>query len=65
MKHKNICPKCGGNIVAEAFGQYGTVYYIRKDGQIGRKLRTVKYEHNDDWIYYCPNCGKEFKEDDF
>lgn len=62
---KNICPQCGGQIVAEAVGNYGTVFYLRKDGSIGRKLRTVRYEHSGDWMYYCTKCGKNFEEKDF
>lgn len=60
--NNNICPKCGGRIVAEAFGSYGTVFYVRKDGSLGRQLRNVKYGGNGDWIYYCPECGEQIKE---
>lgn len=63
MPGKNICPKCGGKIVAEAIGNYGTVYYLRKDGTIGRKLRKVMYEHSGDWMYYCTGCGENYDED--
>lgn len=60
--HKNNCPNCGGNLVAEALGTYGTIHYIRKDGTIGRILRTVKYEHTGEWLYYCPICGENYEK---
>ena len=65
MQSKNICPKCGGLIVAEAIGNYGTVFYVKKDGSIGRKLREIKYEHSGDWMYYCSRCGEGFEEESF
>lgn len=58
-----ICEECGGRIVAEAIGNYGTVYYLRKNGTIGRKLRTIRYEHSGDWMYYCPECGENYEEE--
>jgi len=58
-----ICEECGGRIVAEAVGQYGTIYYLRKDGTIGRMLRRVKYEHTGQWLYYCPDCGENYDEE--
>ena len=60
--NKNICPKCGGKIVAEAIGDYGIVFYLRKDGTIGRKLREVKYGHAGVWMYYCTDCGENYEE---
>lgn len=64
MSSKNTCRKCGGKIVAEAIGNYGTIYYLRKDGTIGRKLRRVMYEHSGDWMFYCTGCGETYEEDD-
>lgn len=61
---KNICPKCGGKIVAEAIGNYGTIFYLKSDGTIGRKLRTIRYEHSGDWMYYCADCGEGYNEED-
>ena len=58
---KNICPKCGGNVVAEAIGNYGTVHYIKQNGEIGRALREYKYEHSGEWMYYCTGCGENFE----
>ncbi len=58
-----ICEECGGRIVAEAVGQYGTIYYLRKDGKIGRRLRRVEYEHTGQWLYYCPDCGENYDEE--
>lgn len=61
---KNVCPKCGGMIVAEAIGNYGTVYYLRKDGKIGRRIRRVMYSHSGEWMYYCTGCGESYEEKD-
>ena len=62
--NKNACPKCGGKIVAEAVGSYGILYYIRKDGTLGRKLREAKYECTGEWLYYCPVCGTNYDKED-
>ena len=62
MKVKNRCPKCDGRIVAEAIGNYGTVFYLRDNGTIGHKLRSVKYEHTGEWLFYCDECGEQFDE---
>lgn len=62
---KNICPNCGGPLVAEALGTYGTIHQIRQDGTVGQKLRTVKYEHTGEWLYYCLECGKNYDENYF
>lgn len=64
MQKKNICPKCGGKIVAEATGSYGTVYYLRRDGTVGHKLRDIKYEHSGDVSYYCANCREFYDKKD-
>lgn len=64
MMAKNICSKCGGKIVAEAFGSYGTVYYIRKNGETGHKIREIKYDHTGDWMYYCTECGENYEQKD-
>lgn len=58
-----ICEKCGGRIVAEAIGNYGIIYYLRKNGEIGRKLRKIKYECNGEWMYYCTQCGENYDEE--
>lgn len=58
----NICPKCGGKIVAEYFGLYGTIYYLRKDGTLGHEIKNIKYEHTGDYLYYCSNCGETMDE---
>lgn len=57
MNSKCICPKCGGSLVIEYVGTYGTIYHIRQDGTIGRRLRSAKYEHSGDYMVYCQNCG--------
>ena len=64
MLDKNVCSKYGGKIVAEAIENYGTIFYLRKDGTIGRKLKTIKYEHSGDWMFYCSNCGENYEERD-
>lgn len=58
MKAKNICIRCGGHLVAEAVGHYGTLFYIKRDGSIGHKIKSVTYEGTGDWMYYCSDCGK-------
>ena len=60
----NICPKCGGKIIVEQFGQYGTIYFLRKDGTLGHKIRDIKYDHADDYLYYCSQCGYMIDEMD-
>ena len=62
LMDKNVCPKCGGRIVAEAIGNYGTIFYLRKDGTVGRKLREIRYEHSGDWMYYCTECGENYEK---
>ena len=50
--------------MAEAIGNYGTIFYLRKDGAIGHKMREIKYEHSGDWMYYCMKCGESYEEKD-
>lgn len=59
-KPKNICPKCGGRIVVEADGSYGTVFYLRRDGTMGHKIRDFKYEYSGELSYYCSKCSESF-----
>lgn len=56
----NRCPECGGRLVAEATGNYGTIFEVKQDGSVGRKLRRVIYEHSGDWMYYCADCGRGY-----
>ena len=58
---KNICKKCGGKLVIEFIGTYGTVYPLKKDGEPGKnKIKRVLYEESSgDYIIYCSNCGRE------
>ena len=58
-----VCPECGGNLIYEAIGSYGTIYYVCKDGRIGRKLKSIQYEHSGDAMVYCAECcsGYEFR----
>lgn len=53
----NRCQKCGGRLVAEAIGTYGTVLDVKQDGSVGRKLRRMIYEHSGEWMCYCTDCG--------
>ena len=62
MAKRNICPKCGGRIVAEALGSYGAIFYLKQDGSVGRRLREKKYDHDGDWLYYCEECGENYEE---
>lgn len=57
---KCLCNKCGNNLVIEYVGNYGTIYYLKESGQIGRKLRSIKYEASGDYFVYCPNCGTNY-----
>ena len=56
----NRCPKCGGRLVAEAVGNYGTIFEVKQDGSVGKKLRRVIYEHSGEWMCYCANCGESY-----
>ena len=62
-REKIVCPECGGNLIYEAMGSYGTLYYVRKDGHIGRRLKSIMYEHSGDAMVYCSECsiGYEFR----
>jgi len=46
MSAKCVCPKCESNLVIEYIGNYGTIYAIKQDGKIGRKLRSIKYDQS-------------------
>ena len=56
-----ICKKCRHSLVVEYIGNYGSIYHVRKDGRIGRKLRSVKYEESGDMMVYCPECGTSYE----
>ena len=58
--NKCLCSKCGNNLVIEYVGNYGTIYYIKENGKVGRKLKSIKYEESEDYFVYCPNCGIEY-----
>lgn len=61
MTDRCVCPKCGNNLVIEYIGSYGTIYAIRQDGKIGRRLKSTKYdESSDGYVVYCPSCGTEY-----
>ena len=65
---KNIYKKCGGKLVVEYFGYYGTVYPIKRDGTQGKsRIRRVLYEEsgNGDAIIYCSECGHQINGKDF
>jgi len=59
-KAKNICPYCGGQLVMEFIGSYGSVYNLKKDGEPSKKRRKrILYdESNGDFLIYCWNCKK-------
>lgn len=57
MEDKCVCPKCGGDLIIEYTGSYGTMYHIKRDGTTGRRLRSAKYEHSGDYMVYCSQCG--------
>lgn len=62
-RKKVVCPECGGNLICEAIGNYGTLYYVRQDGRIGRRLKSIMYEESGDEMVYCSKCssGYEFR----
>lgn len=62
-KKKVVCPECGGNLIYEAIGNYGTLYYVRQDGRVGRRLKSIMYEYSGDVMVYCSKCsnGYEFR----
>lgn len=58
MSGKCVCPKCGNSLVIEYVGSYGTIYAIRRDGKVGRRLKSVKYDQSGDgYMVYCSVCG--------
>ena len=53
------CPKCGGHLVYETFGQYGLVSKIGYNGKIQKRTKRVDYGC-DGAMYsmvYCPKCS--------
>ena len=61
---KNKCRICGGRIVAEDFGTYGRVFYIRKNGEIGRFLRRrIDEGGTNEYIYYCEACLHDYTDE--
>jgi hypothetical protein len=56
-----VCPECGGNLIYEAIGNYGTLYYVCKDGRIGRKLKSIQYDYSGDAMVYCAECGSGYE----
>ncbi len=38
----NRCSKCGGRLVAEATGNYGTIFEVKQDGSVGCPDKEVK-----------------------
>lgn len=61
MSAKCVCQKCGNNLVIEYIGNYGTIYAIRQDGKIGRRLKSIKYDQSSDgYMVYCQSCGEGY-----
>ena len=58
--NKGVCSKCNHNLVVEYVGNYGTIYYLRKDGSEGHKIKSIKYEFSGNYFVYCPNCGESY-----
>lgn len=55
-----VCPLCGGALAAEFIGQYGDVYKISKDGNIGkRKMSRNIYDKKKKPRIFCLDCGNE------
>lgn len=59
-KYKNRCKYCGGKLVIEFIGNYGSVYELKKDGEPSkrRKRRILYDESNGDYMIYCWDCGR-------
>lgn len=53
------CPKCGGQLVYETFGQYGHMHKINKDGRIQTRYKSIDYGGDDVMtaMVYCTSCG--------
>ena len=56
---KNVCKQCGGKLVIEYVGNYGSVYPLKKDGTVGkRRIRRIHYDESlETPIVYCSSCG--------
>ncbi len=57
----NKCRFCGGPLVIEYVGSYGTVYLLKKDGTPRKKkMKTFMYEQNsgDEAMVYCWDCRR-------
>lgn len=57
---KNICQYCGGPLVIEFIGSYGSVYPMKENGEPGRRrIKRILYEEGtSDCMIYCRNCKK-------
>lgn len=53
------CPKCGGSLVYETFGQYGRVHKVSTNGRIHKRYTCVDYGGDDvmQEMIYCSLCG--------
>lgn len=56
--NKIACPRCGGHLVMEEFGQYGMAYKISYNGKIQKRATFNDYGGNDimENEIYCPAC---------
>ena len=61
---KNKCPYCGGQMVIEYIGSYGSVYPMKRDGNPQKKrIRRILYEENNEGcMVYCWDCRKMREE---
>lgn len=57
---RNICKYCGGKLVVEYIGSYGSVYALKGDGTPRkRRIRRTLYEEScDSPMIYCSKCGR-------
>ena len=60
-KAKNICSYCGGKLVVEYFGNYGSIYPLKRNGEEGkRRIKRILYEESvGDYLIYCQACGRK------
>ena len=62
----NKCKFCGGKLVIEFIGNYGSVYAMKKNGKPSkRRIKRILYaESSDAQMIYCKDCGQLVEKDD-
>lgn len=57
---KCVCRKCGENLVIEYIAERGEIYRLKQNGEIGARIKSVKYEATGDYMVYCRSCGENY-----